>query len=125
MALVVLGEKQAVFDAVVAPSAANSPRSRSFRNSFSLQPYRHCHSKRLESARGKCQVCLQQALELQQWLVVKGEQIDLLDRYTGLRKQYFAAFAGKRGSCFLLVNRSSCAAATMRPSSISAAALSW
>jgi hypothetical protein len=40
-------------------------------------------------------------------------------------RQNAIAFAGKPESCFLRVKRSSWAAATMRPSSISAAALSW
>ena len=51
--------------------------------------------------------------------------VDLVERDAGLARQYATACLGNRESCFLRVKRSSCAAATISPSSTSAAALSW
>lgn len=48
------------------------------------QPQRHRHAKRFEAARRECQVGLEQALELQERLVVEGDVIDLGQADAGL-----------------------------------------
>ena len=71
-------------------------------------------------------VGLEQAVELDERLLVEADRgRDRCAVMPASRRQYSTARDGKPASCFLRVNRSSCAAATMRPSSTRQAAESW
>ena len=78
-----------------------------------------------QPARRAGDVGLEQPVELDQRLLVEADQIELLVVMPASRRQYATARDGKSASCFLRVKRSSCAAATIRPSSTRHAAESW
>src|SRR5215510_5283431 len=59
-----------------------SPQER-FLEELLSQPDRHGHRERTEAAGGKRQVCFQQALELQERLVIKRDVIDLVQPDAG------------------------------------------
>ena len=81
-------------------------------------------AKRGEAPGREGEIGLEEALELEEGLVVEDDVIDVGERQPCVARQYSTAFLGKRASCFLRVKRSSCAAATILPSRSSAAALS-
>ena len=90
-----------------------------------LQPERHGQAEAAEPGRGIGQVGLQQPLELGQRLVVEGDVIEVVrGRARPRRGSRRRPASGNAGSCLFRVNRSSCAAATIRPSTTRAAALS-
>ena len=70
------------------------------------------------------QIGLEQALEFQERLVVEDDVVDVVERDAGLVEAIGDRVLGKAGIALARVKRSSCAAATMRPSSTRAAALS-
>ena len=110
-------------------NSASKCRSSSLKQSFLeqllAQPDRHCHAEGAEALRAIREIGLEQALELQERLVVEDDVINVAEIDPASLRQYRSALLGKFASNFLRVNRSSCAAATTRPSSTSAAALSW
>ena len=76
-------------------------------------------------ARRDAEVGLEDALELEQRLVVEADVGQVLDGDPGLAQAVGDGVVGKAASPFLRVNRSSCAAATISPSRSRQAALSW
>ena len=94
--------------------------------SFSLIQSGPGHEERAEAARRDAEIGLEDALELEQRLVVEADVGQVLDAMPGLRcRQYATACAGNAASPFLRVKRSSWAAATISPSRSRQAALSW
>ena len=90
------------------------------------QPERDRHLEGAEAARRQRDIGFQQPLEFQERLVVEDDVIDVGKAGAGGFQAIGDRVASETtASCFLRVKRSSCAAATMRPSSTSAAALSW
>src|SRR5260221_5652115 len=81
-----------------------------------LDPERTCFEKRFESARSNAEVRLENALELEQWLVVERDRGESSVEVRASEKQYSIAREGNESSPFSRVNRSSCAAATISPS---------
>ena len=82
-------------------------------------------AKERETPGRKGQVGLQQPLEFQERLVVEDDEIERPKTHARrLPDNNRWRCAENAASCFLRVKRSSCAAATMRPSSTRAAALS-
>ena len=79
-----------------------------------------------QPARRAGDVGFEQPRELDQRLLVEADVIDLRRRDARLAQAVRDRLAsGNAASCFLRVKRSSCAAATMRPSSTRQAAESW
>ena len=78
-----------------------------------------------EAARREREIGLEQPLELEERLVVEHDVVELAQPAAGLGQTIGdRARRESAASCFLRVKRSSCAAATMRPSTTRAAALS-
>ena len=92
---------------------------------FCFQPERHRHQKRAQALRREGEISFQQPLEFQQRLVVENDVIQIFRLDFRLAQAEITAFFGKLWSCFFRAERYSCAAATSRPSTINAAALSW
>jgi hypothetical protein len=124
VALVVLGEQEAVLPVVARGVDLKLLLQQSLLEQLLLEPHRHGHGERPEAAGGEGHVGLQQTLELEERLVVESHVVDVAQAHAGCLRQYSIAWRGKRALCFLRVKRSSWAAATIRPSSTSAAALS-
>ncbi len=89
-----------------------------------LKPCRHCRQVALDTLRRESDVGLQQSLELEEGFIVKDDVLDTGQWDIAARRQNRTACFGKPASCFLRVNRSSCAAATICPSRNKQAALS-
>ena len=82
--------------------------------------------ERAEALRRDAEVGLEDALELEQRLVVEADVVDVVDADAGLLAgSSRRRGAGSSASPFLRVKRSSCAAATISPSRSRQAALSW
>ena len=89
------------------------------------QPERDRHPERAKAARRERDIGLQQPLEFEERLVVEHDVVEAVGGDAGfLAGNRRSRGAGSAGSCLRRVKRSSWAAATMRPSSTSAAALS-
>ncbi len=91
---------------------------------FLFDPDRDGRREAFQPPRGEAVIGLKQSLELQVGLVVKRDGLDVRKLQTGLVEDIGDRMPGKEESCFLRVKRSSWAAATISPSTISAAALS-
>ena len=96
-----------------------------FWNSLSLTHTGSAWRNEAKPRRREREVGLEQPLELEERLVVERHQSMSAARVPVLSRHERIASCGKPASCFLRVKRSSCAAATTRPSTSSAAALSW
>ena len=119
--LVVLGE-----DVSACCSAVEASPDLARQVQLLLQPDGMRHEERPEAARRERQIGLEQALELQQRLVVEPDVVELGRRRCRASLQAVVdRLRGKSASCFLRVKRSSCAAATISPSTTRAAAQSW
>ena len=125
VAQVMLGEQQLALPVEVARELPAARRAAAASGTASPQPQRHRHAERAKAARREGEIGFEQPLEFQKRLVVEHDVIDVVQRDARLPPgNRRARDAGKPASCFLRVKRSSCAAATMRPSSTRAAALS-
>ena len=119
--LVVLGEEQLALVAAELRADAASPVK-----SFSFSHTGIAVRNELQPLRRDAEVVLEDALELEERLVVEADVVELGRRRCPPRGgSTRRRAAGNSASCFLRVKRSSCAAATISPSRTRQAAESW
>ena len=126
MALMMLGEQQLAARPCRSARYAFSAFSRfGFWNSLSLIQSGMAMRNEAKPARRIGEIGFEQPLELDERLLEEDDVVDVVEIDVA-RLQAIADRVGRESpaSCFLRVKRSSCAAATMRPSSTRAAALS-
>ena len=106
-------------------SAASSSRSRRFWKSFSRSHSGIAVRNERKPRGANAEIGLEQPLELEQRLVVEDDLVDFVELDPAGLEAIGHRLRGNSASCFLRVKRSSWAAATIVPSTTSAAALSW
>src|SRR5690348_6969943 len=80
MAQVVLREEQARVPLVAGPEGAELALEQRLLEELLAKPEWNGHRERAHPPRGKREVCLEQALELEEGFVVEGHEVDLLQR---------------------------------------------
>ncbi len=81
-----LAEDQALVPVEVGPVLLQLVLQQVLQEQLLPQPHRDRHLERFVPARREREVGLQQALELEQWLVVKRDQVDLVEADARLRQ---------------------------------------
>ena len=101
MALVMLGKEQRSLPVVFGGKVFQLTPEQRLLEELLSQPDGHGHGERAEASRGEGEVGLEEALELQERLVVEGDVVDLIEPHTRLGQAVRDGVPGKAGVVLL------------------------